>query len=255
MADEPTAEPTAEAPPETPSPAEPQAAEQPEEEPTDWDSLDATLAKAYERDPKTAADRLKKHRAIAGIAGNIAERRAQELSQQQEQQRQAEAQRKAHDDLLKLAQEKPLEFADMYLSHAEAEQARERVLAVERNAAKQIMEQIGAAYQGLPEWKELSDEEKTRLQEAVADSPEIEVLPRFNRAALDIVADRRAEKRLTDRLPKEIEAARKQWEAERLAAEQAPDLRSPSTTVRRRINWGSVPDEDFNKWWKERFGR
>lgn len=254
MADEPTAAPTAEveAPPEPQ--AEQPAADTEQPEPIDWDDLQGRLERAYEADPKGTIERLKKHRAVGGLAGSIAERQLAQLKQQDDHEREAEAARRAREDLRKLAQEKPLEFADMFLSHDDANQARERIANVERSAAKQIMEQIGEAYHGLPEWQELTDAEKVRLKEAVEQAPD-NPLPAFNRVALDIVADRRAEKRLLDRLPKEREAWRKEAEAERLTSEQGPDLRRPSSTTRRPVNWQAMSDEDFAKYWKQRYNR
>jgi predicted metal-dependent phosphoesterase TrpH len=213
------------------------------------------LARAYEQDPKAAADRLKKHRAIAGMAGNLAERRFAEMQQQRAREDEEAALVKAREELRKMAQEKPLEFADRFLTQQEAEEARARIQNVERGAAKKMMEQIGAAYHGLPEWVDLSDDEKGKLREAIANVPEDETLPRFNRAALDIVADRRAARLLSDRLPQEREAWKKEWEAERLAAERGPDLRRPSSTTHKRVNWSAMDDKDFNAYWKERYGR
>lgn len=224
----------------------------PEPEAIDWDDLQARIDRAYEADSKTAVERLKKHRAVAGIAGSIAERKIAELKQQDEATRQHEAAQAAREELRKLAQEKPLEFADMFLSHDDAEQAKERILSVERNAAKKMMEQIGEAYHGLPEWQGLTDEERARLSDAVSQAQD-NPLPAFNRVALDIVADRRAERRLQDRLPDEKKAWRQEWEAERLTSEQGPDLRRATESSSQRLNWAAMSDEDFNKWWKQKY--
>lgn len=256
MADDPVAATTAETEVPTSAGADGEAAvQETPPEPIDWDNLDATLARAYEQDPKAAADRLKKHRAVAGLAGSLAERRFAEMAQQREREDEEKAMVKAREELRKLAQEKPIEFADKFLTQQEAEDTRSRIMAVERNTAKKMMEQIGAAYHGLPEWAELSDDEKGKLREAIANVPEDETLPRFNRAALDIVADRRAARLLSDRLPQEREAWKKEWEAERLTSERGPDLRRPSSTTRRRVNWAALDDKDFDAYWKERYGR
>lgn len=242
MADEPMDDPTAAA----ESTASEDAAGQPvaAEPPVDWEDI---LNKAPD-------EVLAKHRRVQGIAGSHAERLFQRRAQDTEHERQQTAASAAREELKRLAQEKPLEFADMFLSHEDAEQARQRVLDMERVTAKNMMEQIGAAYHGLPEWQNLTDTEKAQLREAVSDAPDNDVLPRFNAAALNIVADRRANTRLTDRLPAEKEAWRKEWEAERLGSEQGPDLRRPSDAPRRRLNWAAMDDKDFNSWWKQKYG-
>lgn len=249
MPDDVTGDPTAET--STAPAAEEQAAETPEE-PIDWDALDATLERAYTADPKVASDRLKKHRAIGGIAGSIAERRMLELGQQQEAQRQADAAQKAAADLEDMAQNRPLEFADKFLGARQAEKTRAQIAAVETNAAKRLMEQIGAAYHGIPEWAELNDDERGKLREAVADAHDNDALPRFNKAALDIVATRRAEKYLADRLPKEKEAWRKELEGERLGTERGPDLRRPSSTTSKPLDWASMDDKTFDEYWRKK---
>lgn len=251
MADEPTGETTAET--STATAAEGSAAETPSE-PIDWDALDATLERAYTSDPKTAGDRLKKHRAIGGIAGSIAERRLQEIGTQQAQQQQADAMQRARAELDDMAQNRPLEFADKYLNTRQAEDTRARISAVEANAANKLMEQIGKAYHGIPEWADLNDEEKGKLQDAVAKAPHGDELPSFNKAALEIVADRRTEKKLADRLAKEKEAWQREYEGERLSTERGPDLRRPSRTTSKPISWADMNDKDFQKYWKERYG-
>ena len=243
QADQPASQPT-----DTPAAA-------PEPTQVDWDHLQSQIGAAYDADPKGTIERLKKHRAIGGIAGSIAERQLAQLRQQDDTERRDEANRKAIEDLEREAEERPLEFAERFKLHREAEKVRERVQNVERATAKKMMEQIGAAYHGIPEWAELTDVEKAKLGEAIAGVPDEDLLPRFNRAALDIVADRRSEKKLSDRLPKERDAWRKEWEAERLASEQGPDLRRPSSTTRRRVNWADMSPEDFNKYYRERYGR
>lgn len=249
MADEPTGETTAET--STATAAEESAAD----EPIDWDSLDATLERAYTRDPKTAGDRLKKHRAIGGIAGSIAERRMLELGQQHEAQRQADAARAAAAELEDMAQNRPLEFADKFLNIRTAEKTRAQINAVEQNAAKKIMEQIGSAYRDLDEFADLTDDEKGRLRDAVADATDDNALPKFNRVALEIVADRRAEKKMADRLAKEKEAWRQEYEGERLGTDRkAPDLRRSTRSTSKPLNWADMSDKDFADYWKKRYG-
>jgi hypothetical protein len=254
LADEPnvTAEPEAPAVEQAADAPEPAAAEQPE---VDWDALQSQLETAYERDPRGTMDRLKKHRAVGGLAGSIAERQLAQLKQQDDAQRQASAAQSARDELRKMAQEQPLQFADMFLSHDDAEEARNRILSVETNAQKQILTQVGEAFHEFEEWGTITDEERTRLAHALEGVAPNKLIAVFNKTALDIVADRRADKRLQDRLPKEQEAWKKQWEAERLTAEQGPDLRRPSSTTRRRLNWAAMDDKDFNDLWRQRYGR
>lgn len=251
MPDDVTGDPTAAT--STATAAEGKAAE-PAGEPVDLDALDAMLERAYAADPKAASERLKKHRAIGGIAGSIAERQLADINQRQEGERQAEAMRKAREELDDMAQNRPLEFADKYLNTRQAEQTQQRISAVEQNAAKKLMEQIGAAYHGIPEWAELTDDEKGKLREAVAEAPDGEALPRFNKVALDIVADRRSSKRLNDRLDEEKKAWRKEWEAERLGRTRGPDLRVPSSTTSKPISWAEMSDKDFSEYWKKRYG-
>jgi hypothetical protein len=254
LAEEPTAVATADA----EAPAEPQPAPEPaagQQPVVDWDTLQSQIDAAYDSDPKGTLDRLKKHRAIGGLAGSIAERQLERLRQQDQAQQEENARRRAIEELEREAEERPLEFAERFRLHRESEKTREQIANLERNTARKLVERIGEAYHGLPEWQDLSAEEKGKLSEAVKDATDDDFLGKFNRAALDIVADRRAEKRLADRLPKEKEAWQKEWEAERLAAEQGPDLRRPSSTTRRRVNWAAMSDEDFNKWWDSGRGR
>lgn len=251
MADEPTGEPTAET---STAPAAEESAADQQPEPIDWDNLNATLERAYTADPKTAAGHLRKHRAIGGIAGSIAERQMAQINQQRDAERAAEAARAARAELEDMAQNRPLEFADKFLSIQEAEKARARIGAVEQNAMKRLMEQVGQAYHGIPEWKELNDDERTKLREAVAAGPDDQALSNFNRTALEIVADRRTASKLESRLKEEKEAWKREYEAERLTSETTPGVRRPSRTTSKPLDWASMDDKDFMDYWKKRYG-
>jgi hypothetical protein len=253
LADEPTgapatAEPAAGATPE--AAPKPDVAAAAATAPPDWDALDSSLAQAYEADPKTAADRLKKHRAVAGIAGSLAEQRFDRMRQESDAAAETRARQQAHEELVRMAEERPLEFADKFRTHAAAEEQRARIMGVEANAQKKILEQVGAAFHEFEEWGQITDDERGRLAAALKNVPPDKLLAAFNKTAVDIVADRRAEKRLADRLPKEQEAWKKQWEAERLASERSPDLRRPSGATQRPLNMAAMSDEDFNDWYE-----
>lgn len=245
MPDEPTGVPaTAESEPGTPpAPAPPAAADAPPER--DWVAL---LDEAPD-------DIVAKHRRVQGIAGSHAERLFQRRQQEWTADQEAQARKRASDELEAEARDNPLAFSDRFLGHREAEKARERIQGVESNAQKQIMTQVGEAFHEFEEWGQITDEERSRLATALQGVPDNKVIAVFNKTALNIIADRRAEKRLQDRLPQEQEAWKKQWEAERLTSEGGPDLRRPSSTTRKPVNWQAMSDEDFNKWWKQRHGR
>ena len=203
-------------------------------------------------------DVLTRHARISGVVGKHAQRLAERERTRLEQEARDRALRDKEAELLKLAQENPFEFSQRYLKDYETSRAQLEIQGLRTNVQKDLFERVASSYAAHPEWRELTPDEFSRVQQAVAGKSDEELVAAFNVAALDVLAERRASKRaeasLKDRMSAEVEAQVQQRLAERLGSERAPDMTAPSSAIGR-FDPRNLSDEDFDRWYKQQILR
>jgi hypothetical protein len=192
----------------------------------DPDTIAAVLSR-YQDDPEKRAllvGKLRSHPLVSNIAGDMAER--------QRSQREQEAARKAIEDerarLRKLAEDDPLTFSQEMATRFDKEDSDRRTAALRDTTRREFIERIGTALRGIPEAKELTVEEHTRLTNALIGVPEDDILPVFTKFFTDLAATKRAGKQTEEAIGKRIAAERKVWEKEqadkRLQTRKSPTV-------------------------------
>jgi hypothetical protein len=208
------------------------------------------LERLYRERPD-AKDAISKHQLVAGIAGGIGDRRfreKEEASNREAAERAIEAEQAR---LLQLAEDDPEAFAEKFRSEKAAERARKELETLQTKARETVGTHIGRAVRDLPEWKDLTAAEVGRIQRATSGLPEEQVLGVYVKTVADIVADRRAEQKMDQRVAKEKEA----WEQEQAASR----VRNGASPNLRRGAPGGADEPDFRsdykgwiKWDEER---
>jgi hypothetical protein len=207
---------------------------------------------------KVDARELRKHPKIAGIIGSEQQRAIQTERERIKVEEGERAAKAAEQRLRDLAQKDPVTFAEQWLSQAQKDDIQRQLDDLHRKTRSDLATAIGRAYQGLPEWKELSQEDQEALGRAVMGKPDDEVLPLFTTHAADLVARRRAERQFnewkTKELAKEREAIRQEEAAKLLKGSDAPDGRAPKGEPAG-VNVHTMSDAEFDAYWKKKFGR
>lgn len=197
------------------------------------------------------AKELRKHPKIAGMIGSELQRAVQAERERLAKEATETAQREAAERLERLAREDPDTFIQQWMSDQQRQKIMGQINEMHGKARKEMGEAIGRAFRDLPEWAELTDEDHQKLAEALSGKHDDEVLPLFNRHALELVAERRAKKQMeqwrTKELAKEREAIRQEEAAKLLRESEAPDARGPKGQARQDV--GKMPQEDFDKYW------
>lgn len=201
---------------------------------------------------------LRKHPHIAGIIGSEMQRAREQAQRDLEERTHREAAEKAEQDLLKLAREDPEGFADRYVSDHERKKITQQVESARFDARQAIAKAVGASVTSLPEWAELTREEYQSLVESVQNKSEDEAIPAYNQTVLNILAERRANKRLAEwrerELAKEREAIRAELKAQSAAQRPAPSVRSGATSSGQ-VDIDSMSDKDFQVWYDRNIRR
>jgi hypothetical protein len=245
---------------EVPPTSEPSApAEQPAEQPTAElePAPQATTPNWLEELDKVDAKELRKNPKIAGIVGGEVQRAIQAERQRIQQEEGEKAARAAEQKLRDLAQSDPVQFAEQWLTEAQKTDVQRQLDNLHKTTRSDLAQKIGAAYRDIPEWKELTPDDFDKLARAVMGRPDDEALSIFSREATDLVAERRAERKVKERWEKEIakerEAIRQEEAAKLLKNSEAPDGKPPKGAPAN-TNIRGMTDEQFTKWWNERYG-
>lgn len=203
-------------------------------------------------------EEILKHPRFGGILGQ----RTQEERERIRKEIEAENAQKARDaverEMQELANDDPLEFSKRWLSEKEQERIRDQEKTLRDGVRKEFATKIGETFRNLAEWQEITPDEFSKLQQAVAGKSDDEAVGAFNIAALDIIADRRSAKRLDDwrakELAKEREAIRAEEAAKQLHNSPRPDLARGSQPSP--FDPTKLSDKDFDRWYREnRLGR
>jgi hypothetical protein len=240
VADEEQPQSTEQAPPATEVAAE--QGEQPAEQEIEWSVIEKAL-------DKVPADQLRKHKRFAGILGGTLQQAQATWEQTRKTEEVRVAREKAEQELVELAQNDPIAFAERFQTQREADLARRQLENMQMDTAKKYMHQIGMS---VGNTFNLSAEDVAKIGEELAGKPDDEVLPTFNLAAIKLVTAREAVRMFEEwrekELPKERDALKQELAAERLKGQPAP-------SIRRSVPPGNVkphqlPEKEFDAWYE-----
>jgi hypothetical protein len=194
---------------------------------------------------------------VAGIVGDLL---SKEKTRWQAEQEQAIGRTKAEEAetrLRQLAEDDPVEFSRQYLTQAQQAKLQRDLAGLKGQTRQEMATQIRIAVEGLPEFKELSQEDVLDIARATAGKSDEQVLGAFSLALVEKVSGKRAARQFQERWDKELgkerEAIRAEEAAKLLKRERAPDMTRPSgEPVKTDIS--KIPsDEEFNKRYDEEF--
>lgn len=204
-------------------------------------------------------DVLRTHRRFNGIVGSHAQRLAEQDRQRIAHEEYQRAEREKQAQLEREAEENPFAFSQKWLKGRAEERAKLELAELRTKAQQALFEKIAQAYAALPEWQQLTPEEFARVQQQVAGKSDDELVAAFNVAALDVLAERRAngraERLARERLSAEVEAQVQQRLAERLRGEPVPDMTAP-TSANGLSDVSAIrgmDDKEFDRFWNSRF--
>lgn len=201
---------------------------------------------------------LRSHPRIAGIVGDELDKAIKRERQRILEEEGSKAAREAEERLRKLAESDPATFAEHWLSESQKRDIERQLSEVKTKAKNDIATTIGKAYQDLPEWKDLTQEDHEKLARSVIGKADDEVIPTFNQTALSIIAERRAQRLFTEWKDKELpnlkEAIRQEEAAKLLTKTEAPDGAAPKGPPAK-VNLQQLVKEGgwaaFDKWYNE----
>lgn len=177
---------------------------------------------------KVTPDELIKNDRVRGIFGQRLQTEREKIRQEMQEENQRAAMIKAQEELDRLAVEAPEEFAQRYLSSKEQERIRQQEQTLKAGIRSEFAKKTGEAVRSLTEFQDITPEEFGKLQASLAGKSDDEAIAAFNATAIDIIADRRSQKRLQDwrakDLAKEREAIRAEEAAKGLQTSQRPDM-------------------------------
>lgn len=237
-----------------PSTATPEATEQsaaPEPAPVDYNAL-------LDQIPD---DVLTKHRRFNGIVGSHAQRLAEQERQRIQREEYDRAEQAAKDRMRKLAAENPFQFSQEWLGEDARKSAELEISELRTKAQTQLFERIAQSYSALPEWQQLTPDEFARVQQKVQGKSDEDLVASFNEAALDVLADRRAQSRASRAVQERLAAERAAWEQEARAAqlrgETVPDM-TPSMSAQGLNDVQAIrgmSDAEFNAFYERNLRR
>lgn len=194
-----------------------------------------------------------KHPRFGGILGQ----RVQEERERTRKEIETEQAKKAREDVERemeeLANYDPREFSQRWLSAREQERIKDQEKTLRDGIRKEFATQIGETFRTIAEWQELTPDEFSRLQQAVAGKDDDSAVGAFNIAALEIISDRKSTKRLEEwrakDLAKEREAIRAEEAAKVLSKSQRPDLARGSQPGP--FDPSKLSDKEFDDWYRK----
>jgi hypothetical protein len=198
-------------------------------------------------DPKE----LRKHPKIAGIVGNLfddAKRNWESTRAAEERQKGVE---KRNKELLERAESDPIGFAEEWLNERRSALAAEDVAKMRGETMNEYARRIGRAYHDVPEWAEATQEEREALVARLAGVSDEDAIAKTNAYTLDIVAEKRAKRMLSEwkdkELAKEREAIRKEERASKFKDSDSPDLSRPGAAGK--VDIRNMAPEAFKAYW------
>jgi len=185
---------------------------------------------------QAAAEELRKHPKVAGIVGDMVDKAIRNWERTQHERITAAQRQQAERELEEMAQSDPLGFSRRFLSDKEQDRLQRQFQTLRESTREEFARYVGAAYRGVPEWAELTPADYESLARAVAGKGDDEVIAAYNARALEIIADKRAEKRASERhqkwrsseLETEVEARIKERQAQALQRQRAPSVARPA---------------------------
>ncbi len=234
------------------APAETQAPEIPDLAP---DILLAALDKAFENPDQRSAllPKLKSHRTVAGIVGEMLERTKEEDRFKASQQAVLDEQAR----IRKLAQDDPDAFAAEWLEKATVAEANKKLADIRDTTRTEFIKQIGESLKEMPEFAELTTEDHGRLARALVGVSEDQLLGVFTKTALDLVAEKRSEKKSDAKATARLADEKKAWEAEQRTnrlkqrpSTSAPPPPTPSASSTEEPDFRTDP-VGYDKWYRE----
>lgn len=191
----------------------------------------------HKADPKATRTALRSHSIVGGVAGDIAEQANKEKATREATEAAEAARQKQLDDLLQLAEDDPEAFAEKFRTQAQADKARAELQNLELNAQRAVAASVRENTAKLPEFQEqpLTLEEKERLVKGLKGLDNKAATATYPVLIADILADRRAAKRVESAKPEWLKAEREAWEAEsvgtRVRTTAAPTLAAGRVAV------------------------
>lgn len=200
------------------------------------------------------AEELRKHPRVAGIAGELSQRQAEQLRRQIEREnaeRAAEAERQR---LRELRRNDPVAYAQEMDARDELEEAHRKIQRLRGETQQQFLDRIAQGLGSLPEWRELSQDDFASIATALVGKQDDEVLSVFAARANDVLASKRAARLFAEwkakELAREREALKQEVSAELLKQEPSPDL-TPPRSRQPRFDPTKLPPDQFDKWYRE----
>jgi hypothetical protein len=182
------------------------------------------------------AKELRSHPRIAGIIGSENQRAIQAEKQRIKVEEGVAAAKAAEAELLQLAQDDPVAFSEKWLTDKQREKIQGEISDLRDSTRRDFATAIGRAFRAIPEWGDLTPDEHTTIAKAILNQPDDEVLPLFNRTALELVA------------VKQREAIRQEEAAKLMQNGAAPDLARPKSAPGR-LNFSKMSDREFAEYW------
>ncbi len=172
------------------------------------------------------ADEIRKHSKWAGMLGSERQRWEREFSDKKtvevamaERARIAAETERAEKELDELYEQNPLAYADRMQNSREIKRAQAHIQKLHEDSRNAVADSIGKAFREIPEWEAIVNNPvyMDRLTSAIQGLPEDQVIPAWNRAAVDIVAAVRGDNRAEEQFQARLKLERQAWETEALA--------------------------------------
>ena len=206
----------------------------PTEAPPKIPDFDTVLAQLNAHLTKESPDysekiaKLKGHSVVAGVAGSIAESMKRIDSEQARLDAASKAASDKEEELLRLAEEDPEEFASRFRTQAQADKALRELEELRTKEEQRIAGQIGLAIRDMPEMQNLTLSEQREIANALAGVSADRVLAAYNAVVLKVASRRQTASLIEAQKPAWLAAEKEAWVAEqngaRLRSGVAPAL-------------------------------
>lgn len=200
-------------------------------------------------------DVLTRHRRFNGYVGSHAQRLAAVEQERRAREESEKAVQAKMEELEREAEENPFAFAARWKSDRARERAQLELSELRTNTQRQLFAKIGESYGAIPEWQQLTPDEFAKVQRSVVGASDDELIGRFNAAALDVLADRRAEQKARERVEAEVEARLQQMRGENLRGETTPSMDRPVSAngISDASAIRGMSDAEFNAYYQRTF--
>ncbi len=197
---------------------------------------------------------LRTHPKVAGIIGSEIQRSIAAERKKIQDEEGKKAARAAEEQLQQLAESDPVSFAEHWLTDAQRKKIESQLHELRGQTREEFAASIGKGYHELPEWSTLTADDHESLARTLIGKSDDELLPTFNVHALDLLANKRAQ-RLVDEwkakeLAKERDAIHQEEAAKLLTNTAAPDTSRAKGTPAK-VNVQSMSDKEFDDYWEK----